>query len=325
MATVNTTKDKLAKLTPMQSMEKTLKDNMATIGKALPSHMTAERIQRIVIALLKTTPALQECTPISILAGVFQMAQLGLEPVDGQCFLIPYNNKKNVGGQWTTIKEAQFQIGYKGLVQLFYRHLSASSLSWGIVRKNDRFSFDLGQNILSHSYDLEDDRGDVIAYWVKARNQNGGESFAVMTKGEVLKHAQRFSRAYGAGPWQTDFDSMSLKTVLKQLMKLLPKSVEIQRALDMDETIKTKVEPNMTEVPDQTVWPDGRTIETDATTAGNGAGEAQDKPGEIAGGNGQEPAKPAPEAKPGGNKVNLNDYYSGKDGKMYHKQTGKAL
>lgn len=272
MAKPSEIKTALAKRGPLQTIEDSLKASMKNLGQALPSHMKPERLSRVVLSMLKMSPRLQECTPISVMAAVFQMAQIGLEPIDGQAYIIPYrNNKKKEDGNWHSVMEAQFQIGYKGYVTLFYRHLASLALYWGIVKENDKFKFDKGKNELSHIIDLKSDRGEPYAYWVKARLQNGAEIFEVMSKIDVLKHAQEHSKSFDKKtgkffddtPWAREFDSMALKTVLIQLMKLLPKSVEIQRAIAMDETTKTKIEPDMTEVPDETDWT-GDPVETTA-------------------------------------------------------------
>lgn len=255
MATVEKTKELVKTQNGnLVNIEKMLEASAANLGKALPQHMNKERMTRIVISLLKTSPTLQECTPISFVAAVFQMAQLGLEPFDGQAYIIPYNNKG--------VKEAQFQIGYKGYVSLFYRHQSSMTLNWGIVKDNDKFTFDKGQNKLSHQINLRKPRGEAYAYWVKASMHNGAEVFEVMSKLEIIDHAKKHSKTYDRAkgefypgtPWRSDFDSMALKTVLIQLMKLLPKSVEIQRAISMDETTKTRLDADMSQVPDETDW-----------------------------------------------------------------------
>ena len=298
MAKVNDVKDKLAKLTPLQTLEQSLKTSMANLGEALPRHMKPERVTRIIMTLLKTTPALQECEPISIMAAVFQMAQLGLEAIDGQAYIIPYR----IAG----VRVAQFQVGYKGLVTLFFRHHLAKSLSSGIVCSNDEFLWDRGQGLLSHKENVRGDRGEAYGYWVKAELTTGGVMIEYMSKAEVEKFAKAKSKTFGSGPWQTDFDQMALKTVLKRLMKILPKSVELQTALQMDETIKTKISPDMTEVNDETPWDNGKVIEVEPV-----------KP---------EEKKPPEPPTPTVGQVNLDDYATDpKTGKMVHNVTGKPL
>ena len=82
------------------------------IKRALPSTITVERFTRIALSALNTTPKLKECTPMSFLSALMNAAQLGLEPNSplGQAYLIPFKNKG--------VYEVQFQLGYKGLLDL---------------------------------------------------------------------------------------------------------------------------------------------------------------------------------------------------------------
>ena len=77
-----------------------------------------------------------------------------------------------------------------------------------------------------------------------------------MTKDEVLEHAKRFSKTYSSGPWQTDFDAMAKKTVIKQLLKYAPLSIELQKATSMDETVKTEISDDMSLVEDEGIEAD---------------------------------------------------------------------
>lgn len=240
-----------------------IKQSAAELGKALPSHMNAERIVRIALTTLRTTPDLYKCTPQSILAALFQSAQLGLEPnIEGQAYIIPYNNKRKIGNEWKTVKEAQFQIGYKGYVELFYRHQSSLSLQMDRVCKGDDFDYAMGTTpYLKHKPAISG-RGEPYAYYAVATLKDGASVFKIMSKEDCMAHGMQFSKCYSkkdekfydSTPWATNPDSMCMKTVLVQLMKLLPKSIEIQRALNMDETVKTKIDVDMTAITDEAVW-----------------------------------------------------------------------
>jgi recombination protein RecT len=257
-------------ITPFERIEDFILKSAKSLGETLPKHLNPERLNRLVLSLLRMTPKLQECSPMSITAAVFQMAQLGLEPIDGQAFIIPYTvNKQDLSGKWIKEKQAQFQIGFKGLVTLYYRHQLSGSLTWDVVKENDIFHADKAKGILSHEINFKKDRGEPYAYWVKATLHNGAEMFGVMSKIEVEKHAREHSKAFDkktnafipGTPWEKDFDSMAQKTVLIQLFKLLPKSVEIQQALAMDETTKTSIDTDMSMVPDETIWDAPKTID----------------------------------------------------------------
>ena len=98
---------------------KTIREYIKTmepeIAKALPSVITPERFTRITLSALSTTPKLAECSPKSFLGAMMTAAQLGVEPNTplGQAYLIPFRNKG--------VLECQFQLGYKGLIDLAYR------------------------------------------------------------------------------------------------------------------------------------------------------------------------------------------------------------
>ena len=259
----------------MLSIEGLIQKSAEQLGKALPLHMRSERIVRIALTTLRLNPKLMACDPYSFLGALFQAAQLGLEPnVEGQAYIIPYGNK------------AQFQLGYKGLVELYYRHPNSISLQAEAVREHDDFVFDLAKAEISHKIDLSlEDRGKVIAYYAVAKMVNGGNAFKVMSFNEVKQFAERFSKCYMKKeqrfmpdtPWANNFDEMAKKSVLKQLMKLLPKSVEMQQALAMDETVKTikpeqlKNVTDMIQVPNEAEYlsDEPKTIETTSHELGD--------------------------------------------------------
>jgi recombination protein RecT len=237
------------------------------LGMALPEHMRPERIIRIALTTLRTNPRLYECEPKSILAALFQSAQLGLEPnLNGEAWIIPYNvSYKLPNGGWGKRMMAQFQIGVYGLVKLFWNHMNSIALTIESVHSEDVFEYDLGAQQLKHVPPaFGRDRGEVVGYYAAALLTNGGRSIKVMSRQEVEKHAKQFSKCFNKKenkfmedtPWHSHFDAMAKVTVLKQLLKVLPKSVEIQRALAMDGTIKTTVASDMGNVPAAAVYED---------------------------------------------------------------------
>ena len=230
------------------SIQSLIEKSAQELGKALPAHMRPERIVRIALTTLRMNPKLYQCDPQSFLAALFQSAQLGLEPnVEGQAYIIPYNSKRGL--------VAQFQIGYKGYIELFWRHQSSVSLQMESVHEEDSFNYDLGANEISHvPPSFGQKRGAVIGYYAVAHLANGGRAIKVMSKDEAIEYGKKYSKTWNGQsfdqetPWAKEFDAMAKKSVLKQLMKLLPKSVEIQRAIAMDETVKNRVSPDMFEV-----------------------------------------------------------------------------
>lgn len=244
------------------SIEQLIKESAAQLKMALPEHMRPERIVRIALTTLRMNPKLYQCEPQSFLAALFQSAQLGLEPnLNGEAWIIPYKkNFKDANGDWKSIYVAQFQIGAYGFVKLYWNHQSSVSLQVEKVHEKDEFSYDLGSGELNHKPPMfGKDRGQVIGYYAAATMKNGGRAIKVLSTNEAMQHGMKYSKTWITkendfdkdSPWKKDFDAMAMKTVLKMLMKILPKSIEIQRALAMDETVKTKIEADMIEVPNE--------------------------------------------------------------------------
>lgn len=211
------------------------------IRKALPSVITPERFTRMVLTALSSTPKLQTCTPQSFLGAMMQAAQLGVEPNTplGQAYLIPYGNV------------CQFQLGYKGLIDLAYRSGEVSSIQAHEVHENDVFEYEYGLEPKLKHVPAQKDRGNVIMYYAVLKLKNGGVGFEVMSREDVETFARKKSKAYSNGPWKTDFDEMAKKTVLKKVLKYAPLKTEFARAVATDETVKSTLSDNMADEPNE--------------------------------------------------------------------------
>jgi recombination protein RecT len=219
------------------------------IAQAIPKHLTPDRLLRIATTSIRTNPKLKVCTPESLLGAVMQCAQLGLEPsILGHAYLIPYKNKG--------VDECQFQIGYKGLIELARRTGQISSIMAQAVHQNDEFEYEYGINEKLRHVPADGERGPVVKYYSYAKFKDGGYSFMVMSRQDIMIHRDKFSKAKTYGPWVDHFDEMAKKTVLKALMKYMPISVEFQRAVDQDETTKhfESGTDDMSEIVDVTDW-----------------------------------------------------------------------
>jgi recombination protein RecT len=197
---------------------------------ALPRHLTADKMLRLVFTACTKNPKLLECSQASIYGAVLQCAQLGLEPdLLGQAYLVPYFNSKK------KTSECQLIPGYLGLLTLARRSGQIASIEARVVREGDLFQYEFGlQPKLVHRPDPAAE-GEVSHVYAIARFMHGGEpSWDVMTKAEVELHRAR-SKAAQTGPWVSDWNAMALKTVLRKLCKLLPASVELQTAVQLDE------------------------------------------------------------------------------------------
>ena len=259
MSTTSEVKNKLSakakvgiKPSPYKSVQDLLKRMQPEIQRALPKHMNADRIARIALTEMRKNPKLLQASQASLLGAIMTAAQLGLEPgILGHAYLIPYYNSK------TRTTEVQFQIGYKGLLELVRRSGEIASISAHVVYTNDEFEFEYGFNEkLRHVPNMNGDRGEFRAVYAIATFKDGERSSIVMTRSDVEKIRKR-SKSPNNGPWVTDFDAMARKTAIKQLCKYLPVSIEIQKAIVADETTKREIKEDMVEeVPDDTDWID---------------------------------------------------------------------
>lgn len=248
-----------------KTMQAYIKAMEPAIKKALPSVITPERFTRMVLSALSSTPKLAECSPQSFLAAMMTAAQLGVEPNTalGQAYLLPYRNH----GQM----ECQFQLGYKGLIDLAYRSGEVSVIQAHVVYANDLFEYELGMDPKLRHVPAKADRGEAVAYYAMFKTKDGGYGFEVMSVDDVQRHAQRYSKSYGSGssPWRSNFDEMAKKTVLKRALKYAPLKSDFVRGMAQDETIKADLSDEMYAVPDETVFEaegeevDGAAVDTE--------------------------------------------------------------
>jgi len=187
---------------------------------------------------------LNQCTPMSFLAALMNAAQLGLEPNTplGQAYLIPYKNHGTL--------ECQFQIGYKGLIELAYRSGQMQTIQAQTVYENDEFAYQYGlEPVLVHR-PAYSDRGEVKYFYGIFKTVNGGYGMAVMSRAEMDLYAKTYSKAYDSSysPWKSNYEDMAKKTVIKQALKYAPIKTDFQRALSFDETIKKEISLDMSTV-----------------------------------------------------------------------------
>lgn len=228
------TQDKNALSKHPKNLQGYIKAMLPEITKALPSVITPERFSRMVLSAISTNPKLGECTPDSFLGAMMTAAQLGVEPNTplGQAYLIPfYNGRKKC-------MECQFQLGYKGLIDLAYRSGDVAIIQAHAVHENDTFEYELGLEPKLKHIPARSGRGNPIFYYAVFKTKDGGSGFQVMSVEDVEAHAKKYSKSYGSGPWQTDFDAMAKKTVLKQCLKYAPLKSDFVRAVVADTTTR---------------------------------------------------------------------------------------
>ena len=259
-----------------KAQPKTMKDyvqSMSTeIAKALPSVITPERFTRMTLTAISNNPQLAECTPKSFLGAMMSAAQLGVEPNTplGQAYLLPYRNKG--------VLECQFQLGYKGLLDLAWRSGEIISIYAETVYENDEFHYNLGLSPDLVHIPATENRGNPIFYYAVFKTKAGGCGFKVMSIEDIRAHAKKYSKASGSSysPWNTNFDEMAKKTVLKAVLKYCPLKTEFHRDLAADTTIKTELSEDMSMGKDETDY-----IDVEAEEAPQTDESAPEKPSEA--------------------------------------------
>lgn len=232
-------------ITPQKKMANALEKMLPEIKKAVGKAMTPERFSRIALSLFNGNPVFWEADTTSFLSALMQSAQCGLEPntVLGEAYVIPYKNKKQ------NIVEINFQVGYKGILKMAFNTGEYEAIYAHEVRKGDEFSYEYGlhKNLIHKPADVPSE--EITHYYAVYKLKNGGFDFVVWSKERVEQHAREFSKNYlyqgkvnQNSVWAKNFDSMAKKTVLIDVLKFAPKSVEMAKALDLDYKSEAKEE-----------------------------------------------------------------------------------
>lgn len=221
------------------------------VGKNAQSFMTS------IVSAVSANPTLQECEPSTILSAAFLGEGLKLSPSPqlGQYYMVPYDNKK------AGVKQAQFQLGYKGYIQLairsgYYRKINVIAIKDGELVRFDPLNEDIEVNLIDDFEERE--AKETIGYYAMFEYTSGFRKAIYWPKSKMLCHADRFSKAFSkekykellAGQipekdmwkyssfWYKDFDAMAYKTMLRQLIsKWGIMSVDLQKAYEADEAL----------------------------------------------------------------------------------------
>ena len=253
----------------MDNTNKLAKKNNGTVGQAtLKSMINDERTKNkfkemlgnkavgFLTSLINTTNGnaqLQQADPNSILkaGAIAATLDLPIDPNLGFAYIVPYKNKyKDETGSWREKNEAQFQMGYKGFVQLAirtgqYKRINVTELYEGQFESYDPITDELKYNLDNR---LSDEITHYVAYF---QTINGFEKYNVMSKEEIENHAKKFSKTYSykGSSWQTNFNTMAKKTVLKLLLsKFGILSIEMQTAQKADQAVIREFDKNNIEV-----------------------------------------------------------------------------
>lgn len=200
------------------------------LNDVLGSDKKAASFVSSVISVANGNPQLRSANPMTILGSAMVAATLDLPivPTLGLAYIVPYKG------------QCQFQLGYKGLIELAersgqFRNIIDEVVYEGQLVKKNKFT---GEYIFDEDTKTSDK---VVGYMARMDLVNGFSKTIFWTREEVEKHAGRFSQAFRSGytsPWKTDFDAMARKTVLKALFaKYAPKSIALQQAIKFDQGV----------------------------------------------------------------------------------------
>lgn len=230
-----------------------MSSNLQLFNKTISNPKTQDYLQQVlaekksafvnnITALVANDVKLQACEPISLMYAGIKATALDL-PLDanlGFAYVIPYNNRK--AGK----TEAQFQMGYKGFIQLAIRSGQFKTLNVTDVKEGELKEVNLLTGEIA--FEARPNRAELktIGYVAYFRLINGFEKTLYMDEKEMEKHAKTYSQSYGskndstrkASKWTTDFDAMAKKTVIKLLLsRYAPLSVEMQSAITSDQAV----------------------------------------------------------------------------------------
>ncbi len=223
------------------------------INQTLGDKNRATRFIASISSAVATNPDLQQCDAGTILSGALLGESLNLSPSPqlGQYYLVPFNKKtgnKDESGREIYTKVAQFQLGYKGYIQLAIRSGQYKKLNVLAIKKGELVRYDpLNEEIEVQLIDDEEQREqtETIGYYAMFEYVNGFKKSLYWSKSKMENHAIKYSKGYAAHKgytfWEKDFDGMAFKTMLRQLIsKWGIMSIEMEQAVEKDmSTINT--------------------------------------------------------------------------------------
>ena len=208
------------------------------INQTLGDKDRATRFIASISSAVATNQALQECDAGTILSGALLGESLNLSPSPqlGQYYLVPFNDSKK------GYKVAQFQLGYKGYIQLAIRSGQYKKLNVLAIKKGELIKYDpLNEEIEVNLIEDEEERenAETIGYYAMFEYTNGFRKSLYWSKSKMEKHALKYSKGYAAHKgytfWEKDFDGMAYKTMLRQLIsKWGIMSIDMQQAVEKD-------------------------------------------------------------------------------------------
>jgi recombination protein RecT len=209
---------------PQQQLRHYFASNKGQLSAALPKHLNPDRMSRLAMTAFNQNPALQKCDPKSIFSSIIVLSQLGLEPgIDGQGYLVPY------GKTCTAVP------GWKGYVDLVSR-AGRASVWTGAVYEGDEFEYQLGDSpFLRHLPGDENEEQYLTHVYAVGRVKDSEYPIIeVWTIKKILKHRDKHNKVGKAHYSYKNLEMYARKIPLMQVLKYMPKSVELQNAMEID-------------------------------------------------------------------------------------------
>lgn len=213
------------------------------INSTIKDPAKAARFVTAITSAVAVNPLLQECDPATILSGALLGESLGLSPSPqlGQYYLVPFNNTKK------GCKDAQFQLGYKGYVQLalrsgYYKRLNVFAVKAGELKAWNPVTEELEIELIQDDEIRE--KTATIGYVASFTYVNGFSKTLYWSRQKMEAHALRYSKGYAAKKgytfWEKEFDAMAFKTMLRQLIsKWGIMSIDLQTAFEQDSVVES--------------------------------------------------------------------------------------
>ena len=220
--------------TPKERMQVRLEKLTPALAQIAAKHIDPDRMTKMALMACERVPQLMDCTPKSLFMGLLQASEMGLEVGSGfgHAYLLPFRERRS--GK----KEAVLVVGYQGYIELIHR--TGTTVRAVNVFEGDTFEYEEGTTPrIRHLPDLSVERSPStlkFSYAVGQKLAGGPPVMVVLTKAEVdAIRARSPSKNSSDSPWVTDYLAMALKSPVRRLAKMLPKSREIAQALDIDE------------------------------------------------------------------------------------------
>lgn len=237
----NTHKNPVQSFIKNDSVQKTIEERLKS---------RAGQFTTSLLSAVNNNELLQKCRPETVLSAAFTAASMDL-PLNqnlGFAYMIPYKQKDGT-------YDAQFQMGYKGFIQLaqrsgLYKTINATDVRDGEIKTIDRLSGEISFEWISDTAERES--REVIGYAAFFKLLNGFEKTLYMTREEMETHGGKYSQSYktdvakgwNSSLWSKEFDTMARKTVIKLLLsKFGPLSTELARAIESDQAVETPSGP----------------------------------------------------------------------------------